>query len=258
MAKAAYAPRVTLVEHYTDSYFRFRVERPAGFRFQSGQFVMVGLEVEGTPVMRAYSVASAPWDDELEFYSIVIPDGRLTSRLRNIAPGDHVLLSGKPVGSLTLRSLARGGRRLFLLSTGTGVAPFISIVRDPETYERFEHVFLTQTCRLEADLRYGYDRAAEAKTCPLVGEEAQSALRFFGSTTREPSAYEGRITTLIENGALFDGLGVPALDAATDRVMICGSKEMLRDTRAVLAARGLSPGSGTEAAGYTWEKAFAG
>ena len=131
MAKAAYAPRVTLVEHYTESYFRFRVERPAGFRFQSGQFVMVGLEVEGAPVMRAYSVASAPWDDELEFYSIVIPDGRLTSRLRNIAPGDQVLLSGKPVGSLTLRSLARGGRRLFLLSTGTGVAPFISISATP-------------------------------------------------------------------------------------------------------------------------------
>lgn len=258
MAAAAHSLRVTLVQRYTESYFRFRLERPQGFRFTSGQFIMVGLETADGKVMRAYSMASPHWDDALEFFSIVVPDGKLTSELQHIEVGSEVLMSAKAVGSLTLKSLGRGGRRLFMLSTGTGVAPFASVIRDEETYEQFDEVYLTQTCRFAADLQYGYDRVADAKECPLVGEEATKKLRFYGSVTREDYKHRGRITHLIESGQLFTDLDIPPFDPETDRVMICGSKSMLMDTRAVLDARGFSAGSGTSPAGYVWEKAFTG
>ena len=258
MAAAAYSLPVTFVEHYTDSYFRFRIERPGGFRFASGQFIMVGLMVDGKPLMRAYSMANPHWDEELEFYSIIVPDGALTSRLQHIKVGDEIALSAKAVGTLTLKSLGAGGKRLFMLSTGTGVAPFASLIRDEETYQDFDEVYLTQTCRFAKDLQYAEDRIKEAQECPLVGEEAQKKLRFYGSVTREPHQYEGRITNLIENGKLFSDLDIPGLNPETDRVMICGSMEMLKDTQKVLDNAGLSRGSGHSPANYVWEKAFSG
>ena len=258
LATVAHFLRVQSVEHFTESYFRFRLERPRGFCFVGGQFVMVGLVVDDRPIMRAYSIASPVWDDELEFYSIIVPDGALTSRLRHIQPGDEVALSDKPVGTLTLRPLAPRGRRLFMLSTGTGVAPFASLLRDEETYESFDEVYLTQTCRNKKDLQYAEARVAEAKVCPLVGEEAEQKLRFYGTVTREPHRYEGRITNLIESGQMFRDLDIPAFDPETDRVMICGSMAMVTDTRALLDNLGFVKAFGRKPGGYVWEKAFAG
>lgn len=258
MAMVAHSLSVLSVEHYTDQYFRFRLERPEGFRFESGQFIMVGLFVDDQPILRAYSIASPPWDEEIEFYSIIIPDGQLTSRLQHIQPGDHVAMSGKAVGSLTLKELKAGGSRLFMLSTGTGVAPFASLLRDEETYERFDEVYLAQTCRLTTDLRYAEERVAEAHECPLVGDEAATKLRFYGSVTREPHTFEGRITDLIESGKFFRDLGIPEFNPETDRVMICGSLEMVKDTRALLEARGFSKGTRQTGPDHVWEKAFVG
>lgn len=258
MATAAYSLRVEEVEHYTDSYFRFRLERPDSFRFTSGQFVMVGLIVDDKPLMRAYSIASPIWDDGLEFYSIIIPEGQLTSRLRHIKVGDHVALSEKAVGTLTLHPLGPGGKRLFMLSTGTGVAPFVSLIRDEETYQSFDEVILTQTCRFREDLRYAEAKIEEAKNCPLVGEDAQRKLRFYGSVTRESYVHEGRITNLIESGKFFSDLGIPEFDPETDRVMICGSMEMLKDVQGALDRRGFERGYGHRPAGYVWERAFTG
>jgi len=258
MASKAYSLPVTFVEHYTESYFRFRIERPTGFNFVAGQFIMIGLTIDDKPVMRAYSIANPEWDEELEFYSIIVPDGELTSRLKDIKVGDEISMSARPVGSLTLSTLQSKGKRLFMFSTGTGVAPFISIIRDDRTYEKYDEVYLTQTCRQAKDLQYAIDRVAEAKECPLVGEEAQKKLRYYASVTREPYEYEGRITHLIENGKLFTDLGIPGINPETDRMMICGSMEMLKDTQAILDAAGLSRGSSHAPGNYTWEKAFSG
>lgn len=258
MAAVAHWLRVLEVEHYTPSYFRFRVERPEGLRFESGQFIMVGLEIDGRPLMRAYSIASAPWDDGLEFYSIIIPEGRLTSRLRHIQVGDQVGLSARAVGTLTLDNLRDGGERLFMLSTGTGVAPFASLIRDEETYERFGEVYLTQTCRNVEDLQYAEQRVALARACPLVGDEASEKLRFYGTVTRQPHTHQGRITDLLASGKLTSDLGIPPLDPERDRVMICGSLEMLNDTRRILEELGFKNENGHRDTTFTWEKAFSG
>jgi ferredoxin--NADP+ reductase len=219
---------------------------------------MIGMELEERPLMRAYSIASPSWDDELEFYSIIISNGALTSRLQHINVGDPLLMSAKPVGTLTLQGLRRGGRRLFMLSTGTGFAPFASLVRDAAVYEEFEEVYVTQTCRFAADLQYGQERVEDAKSCPLVGEDATKQLVYYGSVTREPHLHEGRITTLIETGQLFTDLGIPGLDPATDRVMICGSIEMLNDTQTLLEGLGFDRGSNARPGDYVWERAFTG
>ena len=260
MATVAYTLPVTFVEHYTESYFRFRTKRPDGFRFKAGQFIMIGLMVDDKPVMRAYSIASPIWDEELEFYSIIVPDGELTSRLQKIKVGDDVVMSKRAVGSLIVNSLSLGGggKRLFMLSTGTGVAPFASIIRDERTYKSFDEVYLTQTCRFVKDLQYTQARVTEAKDCPLVGEEAQKKLHLYTSVTREPYEYPGRITTLFENGKFFSDLGIPGLNLETDRIMICGSIEMLKDTRVILDAAGMTHGSAHTQAHYCWEKAFTG
>ena len=258
MATPAYNTTVTFVEHYTDSYFRFRVTRPEGFNFISGQFIMLGLMVDERPLMRAYSIASADWEEELEFYSIIIPNGALTSRLKDIKVGDEILLSAKAVGTLTTRGLQEGGKRLFMLSTGTGFAPFACLIRDEEVYEDFEEVYVTQTCRGVKDLQYAKDRIKEAQECPLVGDDASERLRYYGSVTREPYEYQGRITNLIESGKLFSDLGIPPFNPETDRVMICGSLEMLHDTQKLLDAVGLNRGSNTKPGTYVWEKAFTG
>jgi ferredoxin--NADP+ reductase len=249
---------VTHVENYTESYFRIRTTRPEGFRFVSGQFIMLGLQLEDGPLMRAYSIASAHWDEELEFYSIIIQDGALTSRLQHVKVGDEVILSAKAVGTLTMRGLRPGGSRLFMLSTGTGLAPFASLIRDDDIYEKFDEIYLTQTCRFARDLEYGRRRVADAKACELVGEEASRQLVYYGTVTREPAEFEGRITRLIENGKMFTDLGIPPLNAETDRVMICGSLEMLHDTQTILEAVGLDRGSNARPGSYVWEKAFTG
>jgi ferredoxin--NADP+ reductase len=258
MAAKAFSLPMTEVEHYTDSYFRIRVKRPEEFRFDSGQFIMIGLEIDGKNVMRAYSIANATWDEELEFYSIIVPDGLLTSKLKDCQVGDELSMSAKAVGTLTLSSLSPGGKRLFMLSTGTGVAPFISIIRDEATYEMFDEINVTQTCRYRQDLQYAKDRVEDAKKCPLVGEAAHKKLKFYGSVTREEYAFQGRITSLIENGKLFTDLNIPGFNPETDRVMICGSMEMLHDTQAVLDKAGLSRGTGRNPAHYCWERAFSG
>ena len=258
MASPAYTVVITHVEHYTESYFRLRVTRPEGLRFISGQFIMIGLQLEDRHIMRAYSIASAYWDEELEFYSIIIQDGELTSRLQHVKVGDEAILSARAVGTLTLRGLKPNAKRLFMLSTGTGIAPFASVIRDDDVYDKFDEVYLTHTCRYIKDLTYGFDRIRDAKQCPLVGEDASKKLFHYPSVTREPYKYEGRITTLIENGKFFTDLGIPPFNSETDRIMICGSMAMLRDTQKVLDVIGLARGSTRAPGEYVWEQAFTG
>jgi ferredoxin--NADP+ reductase len=245
------------VRHYTDRMFAFRMTRPSAFRFRSGEFVMIGLEgANGKPLLRAYSMASPSWDEELEFFSIKVPDGPLTSKLQLIKPGDKVLLGRKPTGTLVHDALTPG-KRLYLFSTGTGIAPFASIVRDPETYERFEQVILTHTCREVGELKYGQDLVASLKDDLLVGEHAHRLVHYT-TCTREPWPNQKRITTLIETGQLFRDLGVPPLDPAVDRVMICGSIDMITDTKALVEKAGLREGSNATPAEFVVEKAFVG
>lgn len=252
-----HAERVVSVTHYTDSLFSFRITRPQTFRFRSGEFVMIGLPNAEKPIYRAYSVASPSWDDELEFYSIKVQDGPLTQHLQKIEQGDIVLLRPKPTGTLVHDALLPG-KRLFLIATGTGIAPFASLVRDPETYEKFEQVILTNTCRDVADLAYGDDLFSAATADPLIGEIAGGRLTYYASTTRQDSRRMGRITSLISNGKLFTDLGVPPLDPATDRVMICGSMHMIRDVKELVEERGLTEGSNAAPAEFVVERAFVG
>ena len=249
--------RVVGVKHYTDKLFAFTCERPGAFRFRSGEFVMIGLMNGAKPLLRAYSIASPAWDAALAFYSIKAPDGPLTTRLQHIRPGDEILLGRKPTGTLVHDALL-GGKRLYLFSSGTGVAPFASLIREPETYERFEEIVLTHTCRSDVELEYGREIVAAAHDDPLVGEDARAKLRHFTSLTREAHQHEGRITTLIESGALFDALGVGPLDPAHDRVMICGSVPMLQDVRALVLNRGFTEGANHEPGSFVVERAFAG
>lgn len=249
---------VLSVEHYTDRLFKFRLTRPQSFRFRSGEFVMIGLPKEdGRPLLRAYSVASPAWDEELEFYSIKVPDGPLTSRLQKIQPGDKVLLGRKPTGTLVLDALLPG-KRLYLFSTGTGIAPFASVIRDPVTYDHYDQVILTHTCREVAELKYGQDLVSHMQEDPLVGELVDGKLVHYTSVTREDYPFQGRITDLIKSGKLFEDLKVPPLNRETDRVMICGSMEMINDTKQLCLDAGLNEGSNAAPADFVIEKAFAG
>jgi ferredoxin/flavodoxin---NADP+ reductase len=248
---------VTTVQHYTDSLFRFRMTRPASFRFRSGEFVMIGLMIDGKPLYRAYSIASPSWDEELEFFSIKVPDGPLTQHLQKIKPGDAILMKKKPTGTLVNDALIPG-KRVYMFSTGTGVAPFASLIRDPETYDKFEEVILTQTCRTVDELAYAKQLVEETQNDPLIGELAKERLKLFTSVTREDYPVQGRITTLIENGELFKHLGLPPLDPAIDRGMICGSMAMLKDTKALLEAKGLNEGANNKPAEFVVERAFVG
>jgi ferredoxin--NADP+ reductase len=251
-----YTARVESVRHYTDTLFAFTCERPAGLRFRSGEFVMIGLMAGERPLLRAYSIASPAWDDALSFYSIKAPNGPLTSLLQNIAPGDEILIGKKPTGTLVLDALLPG-KRLFLISTGTGVAPFASLIRDPETYERYESVILTHTSRIDRELDFGREVVAATLADPLVGEAAGAKLRHITSLTRTPHRLEGRITTLVESGALFEALEAPGFDPAHDRVMICGSVPMLHDVKSLVEQAGFAEGSNHEPGGFVVERAFA-
>lgn len=252
-----FAEKVVSVQHYTDRLFKFRITRPSSFRFRSGEFVMIGLPNAEKPVYRAYSIASPSWDEELEFFSIKVQDGPLTEYLQKIQPGDTVLLRKKPTGTLVNDALIPG-KRLYMFSTGTGIAPFASLIRDPETYEKFEEVILTQTCRHVDELAYAIELVEEVKNDPLVGEFAAGKLRLHTAATREPYPCQERITTLIESGRLFEDLGIPALDPAVDRGMICGSMQMINDTKAILEKHGLEEGSNASPSTFVVERAFVG
>ena len=248
------------VEHFTDRLFRFTITRPPSFRFRTGEFIMIGLpktEEQRKPIMRAYSVASPAWDDKLEFYSIKVQDGPLTSRLQKIQKGDTVLLGRKPVGTLVLDALLPG-KRLWMFSTGTGIAPFASLIRDPETYERYDEVILTHTCREEAELTYGTRLVNDLINDPLVGEMVDGKLKHITSLTREDHPLMGRITTLIESGKLFEVAATPPLNPDEDRVMICGSMDMINDTKALVETFDLVEGSNSSPAQFVVEKSFVG
>ncbi|MBP1849186.1 ferredoxin--NADP reductase [Rhizobium halophytocola] len=252
-----FAETVVEVQHYTDRLFRFRITRPPSFRFRSGEFVMIGLPNAEKPVYRAYSIASPSWDEEVEFFSIKVENGPLTEHLQKIQPGDTVLMRKKPTGTLVLDALVPG-KRLYMLSTGTGVAPFASLVRDPETFEKFEEVILVQTCRDVGELTYATELVDNLLDDPLIGEMAAGRLRLHATTTREHSERMGRATDLMKSGKLFEDLGVPKIDPAVDRAMICGSMDMLKDTKAILENFGLVEGANNAPATFVVERAFVG
>tara|TARA_R110002167_G_scaffold17426_17_gene66558 strand:+ start:4251 stop:5084 length:834 start_codon:yes stop_codon:yes gene_type:complete len=259
---AWHSQTVLWTRRWTDRLFSFAIERPESFRFRAGEFVMIGLPPEagvaGKPVVRAYSIASAAFADELEFFSIHVPDGALTSRLGRVTVGDTVLLGRKPTGTLVLDAL-RPGRRLFLIGTGTGLAPWLSLVRDPEVYQRFEQVVVTHTVRDVADLAYREFLTGDLHDDPLVGEEARAQLTYYPTVTREAFPQAGRITDRIRSGVLFADLGLPAgFDPAVDRVMLCGSMAMIREVAVLLDGYGLVEGSNAEPGDYVLERAFVG
>lgn len=248
--------RVLSVHHWNDSLFSFRTTRDPGLRFANGQFVMMGLEAENRPLLRAYSIASANYAEHLEFFSIKVAHGPLTSRLQHLQPGDPVVVSRKPTGTLVLHDLLPG-RNLYLLSTGTGLAPFMSIIQDPEAYERFEKIVLVHGVRHVSELAYGDFITEELPKNEYFGEEVKQKLIYYPTVTREPFRNQGRLTDLIRNGKLFADIGLPPLDPAHDRAMVCGSPHMLKDTCNLLDELGLriSPHIGT-AGDYVIERAF--
>ena len=247
---------VTGVRHWNDSLFSFTTTRDSGFRFRNGHFTMIGLEVENRPLVRAYSIVSANHEQELEFFSIKVQDGPLTSRLQHLREGDAILVSRKPTGTLVLDNLLPG-RNLYLLGTGTGLAPFLSIIRDPETYERFERVILTHGVRTVSELAYSDHVTQELPQNEFFGDAVRAKLRYYPTVTREEFVHTGRITELIESGKLFADLGVPALDPANDRVMLCGSPAMLRDLKQMFEASGFREGNTSTPGDYVVERAFA-
>jgi ferredoxin--NADP+ reductase len=246
---------VTWVQHWTDELFSFRTTRDPGLRFSSGQFVMVGLEVDGKPLVRAYSIASPSWHDELEFYSIKVADGPLTSRLQKIKVGDEVLIGKKPTGTLVLDGL-KPGKRLYMIGTGTGLAPWLSLARDPEVYDRFDEVIVTHTVRNVADLNYAELFEKELHEDEILSEVIGDKLRYYPTVTREPFRTQGRITDLIKSGKIFEDLGVPPLDPAVDRLMLCGGPSVLADLKALLVERGYEEGSLAAPGDFVLEKAF--
>ena len=250
------AQTVTSVTHWTDTLFSFRVTRPRSLRFRSGEFVMIGLlKDDGKPLLRAYSIASPSWDDELEFYSIKVPDGPLTSRLQKIEAGDQIILRPKPVGTLVLDALLPG-KRLWMICTGTGVAPFASLLRDPETWESYDQVILAHTCRTGAELAYGAGIVDALPGDPLIGDLVGDKLRYYPTTTREPSKIEGRISDHIRDGRLFRALGTPPWAPDTDRVMICGNLALNKDIMGLCEAHGLGEGANSDPKHFVVEKAF--
>jgi len=260
------AQRVTDVKHYTDRLFSFRCTRPASLRFRSGEFVMIGLMGDPDPktgkqkpLLRAYSIASPSWDDELEFYSIKVQDGPLTSRLQHIKPGDEIILRPKPVGTLVHDALLPG-KRLWLFATGTGFAPFASLLRDPQTYEDYDEVIITHTCREVGELVYGRDlieaiRHDELLT-ELIGEGFADKLRYYPTTTREESPKMGRITDLMRSGEVYQDLSVPQLSPETDRAMVCGNLAFNLEIKDMLEDYGLVEGANSRPQHYVVEKAF--
>ncbi len=256
LSSTAEQEQVLSVRHWTDTYFSFRTTRDPGLRFENGQFLMIGLEVDGRLLRRAYSVASANWEEELEIFSIKVQDGALTSRLQHVQVGDFVHVGRKPVGTLLLDDL-RPGRTLWMLSTGTGLAPFLSLMKDPDAYERFERVVLVHGVRHVADLAYRVDIEAELPRHEFLGDAVREKLLYAPCVTREPFERRGRITELLGDGRLEHSLGLPSIDPEHDRLMLCGGPAVLSDLRKLLDARGFeaSPSIGTPG-DYVFERAF--
>ncbi len=246
---------VKTVHHWNDTLFSFTTTRHAGLRFKTGQFVMIGLMINHKPLVRAYSIVSAHYEEQLEFYSIKVQDGPLTSHLQHLKPGDTLLISRKPTGSLVLDNL-KPGKRLYLLSTGTGLAPFMSVVRDPEFYDAFEQIILTHGVRVVSELGYHDYLSNELPNNEFFGEQVRQQLIYYPTVTREPFRNQGRLTDLIESGTLFRDIGMPELNPAEDRVMICGSPAMLKDLVAQLQARGFVEGTSNQPGDYVIERAF--
>ncbi len=249
------AETVLSVHHWTDTLFSFRTTRDAGFRFLNGQFTMVGLEVNGRPLLRAYSMASANYETELEFFSIKVADGPLTSRLQHLEPGSRVLVGRKPTGTLIQDNLTPG-KRLYLLATGTGLAPFLSIVKDPDTYDRFERVILVHGCRTVDELAYSELLTKDLPQDEFVGEMVSNQLSYYPSVTRQPFRHNGRITELINSGRLASDLELPPLDPADDRVMLCGGPAMLSELTKLLEGAGFAEGNHSVPGQFVVEKAF--
>ncbi|WP_090216667.1 ferredoxin--NADP reductase [Litoreibacter janthinus] len=262
------AQTVTEVKHWTDRLFSFRVTRPASLRFRSGEFVMIGLMGDPDPVsgkqkplLRAYSIASPSWDEELEFYSIKVQDGPLTSKLQHIKVGDEIILRPKPVGTLVHDALLPG-KRLWFFATGTGFAPFASLLRDPQTYEDYDEVIITHTCREVAELEYGRQLIEEIRSDELlgelIGEDNLKKLVYYPTTTREESPKMGRVTDKLRSGELFADLGVPPMTPETDRAMVCGSIGLNMDLKEIFEGFGLEEGANSDPKHYVVEKAFVG
>ncbi|MWD29500.1 ferredoxin--NADP reductase [Aquicoccus sp. SCR17] len=260
------AQTVTEVKHWTDRLFSFRVSRPQSLRFRSGEFVMIGLMGDPDPktgkqkpLLRAYSIASPSWDEELEFYSIKVQDGPLTSRLQHIQPGDEIILRPKPVGTLVHDALLPG-KRIWFFATGTGFAPFASLLRDPQTYEDYDEVIITHTCREVGELKYGADLIESIKQDELlnelIGPENLAKLRYYPTTTREESPKMGRITDLMRSGEVFSDLGVEPINPDTDRAMVCGNLAFNLEIKELLEGYGLEEGANSDPKHYVVEKAF--
>ena len=248
--------RVLSVHHWTDRLFTFTTTRDPALRFSNGHFTMIGLRVNNKPLLRAYSIVSANYEEHLEFLSIKVPDGPLTSKLQHIQVGDSIIVGKKPTGTLVIDYLLPG-KRLYLLSTGTGLAPFMSIIRDPDTYERFEQVILVHGVRTKDELAYHDLLTEHLPAHEFLGDLVTSKLRYYPTVTREAYRNMGRVTELMESGKLFEDLGVPALDPDADRVMICGSPGMLRDLKHMLEARGFAEGNTSTPGAFVIERAFA-
>jgi ferredoxin/flavodoxin---NADP+ reductase len=248
--------KVLSVHHWTDKLFTFKTSRDAALRFSNGHFTMIGLRVNDKPLLRAYSIVSANYEDHLEFLSIKVPDGPLTSRLQHIQVGDSIIVGRKPTGTLLIDYLLPG-KRLLLLSTGTGLAPFMSIVRDPATYEKFEQIVLVHGVRQKDELAYHDLLVEHLPSHEFLGDMVSSQLRYYPTVTREEYRNMGRVTDLLQTGKMFDDLDIPALDVANDRVMICGSPGMLRDLKNILEERGFTEGSTSKPGDFVIERAFA-
>src|SRR5438477_865965 len=252
---AFHREKVLSVRHWTDTLFSFTATRDSGFRFQNGQFAMIGLGVDGRPLLRAYSMASASHEESLEFFSSKVADGPLTSRLQTIKQGDTVLVGRKATGTLIVDNLLPGSR-LLLLSTGTGLAPFASLIKDPDVYERFEKIVLVHGCRQVSELAYGERLVRNLESDELFGPMLADKLIYYPTVTREPFRNRGRITDLITSDRLFNDVDLSPLDIATDRIMLCGSPSMLEDLRVILKQRGFREGNHSEPGHFVIEKAF--
>ena len=248
---------VLSVHHWTDRLFSFTTTRDTSLRFSNGHFTMIGLRTEtGKPLLRAYSIASANYEEHLEFLSIKVQDGPLTSRLQHIQVGDKIVVGKKPTGTLLIDYLLKG-KNLYLFGTGTGVAPFLSIVRDPATYERFEKVILVHGVREVAELAYNEYLNHDLPEHEFLGDMVSAQMLYYPTVTREPYKNQGRITELLDSGKLQMDLGLPPLDPAHDRVMLCGSPGMLRDLKHMLEKRGFMEGNTTKQGDFVIERAFA-
>jgi ferredoxin--NADP+ reductase len=247
--------QVIEIRHWTDRLFSFKTTRSSGFRFQNGQFTMIGLPIEGKPLLRAYSMASSNYEETLEFFSIKVPNGPLTSKLQHIRVGDEVLIGRKPTGTLVQSSLTPG-RTLYLVATGTGLAPFLSIIKDPDVYERYERVVLIHGCRFIGDLAYSQFIEHVLPQDEFIGELVREKLVYYPTVTREPFRHNGRVTHLFATNRLTEDLGLHPLDPAEDRVMICGGPGVLADMVALLEERGFAEGSASAPGAYVIEKAF--